>query len=308
MMKVLVLGGSGWLGHHIARQFQAAGDEVVIASRGVKTVFLEDCSDLPQVCVDKKSDDAMRELLKEDFDIIADSMPFPETISAIARYARRLKRYLHCSSTGGYAPLPFLPCDETAPYTGFPYGGGWKLKVEVDRLAMRLFMEQGFPATVIRPCYITGPGLLPLDNLGGRREDFLDDLAAERELDLPDNGQALLQPVHVEDLAAAFVCAANSRQARGQIYNICCDHALTIADYVRLNAAAIGHEAHLHFVDLETMLRKYAGTCSEVGLRFFATHMCFANAKARTQLGWAPRYSAIAAIEETARWAVTHRG
>ena len=303
-MKVLVLGGSGWLGHHIAKQFHAAGAAVTIASRGVKTAFLEECAALPRVCVDKKSDDAMRELLKEEFDVIVDSVPAPETILAVARHAKNLKRYLHCSSTGGYAPLPFLPCDETAPYAGFPCGGGWKLKAEVDQLVMRLFMEQGFPATVIRPCYITGPGALPLDNLGGRRADFLADLAAERELDLPDNGLALLQPVHVEDLAAAFVCAANSPQAAGQIYNICCDHALTIADYVRLNARALGHEAHLCFVDLETMLRKYAGVCSEVGLRFFATHMCFTNAKARAQLNWRPRYSTVAAIEETARWGV----
>jgi len=303
-MKVLVLGGGGWLGHRIAKQFHAAGDEVVIASRGVKTAFLDECAGIPQVCVDKKSDDAMRELLQADFDVIADSVPFPETILAVARYGKRLKHYLHCSSTGGYAPLPFLPCDETAPYTGFPVGGGWKLKVEVDRLAMRLFMEQGFPATVLRPCYITGPGLPPLDNLGGRREDFLADLAAEREIDLPDNGQALLQPVHVEDLAAAFVRAARSGRATGQIFNLCCDHALTIADYVRLNAAALGHEAHLNFIELEAMLRKYAGQCSEVGLRFFATHMCFTNAKARALLGWQPRYTTVAAIEETARFAV----
>lgn len=303
-MKVLVLGGSGWLGHHIAKQFHAAGAEVTVASRGVKSAFLEDIAELAQVRIDKKSDDAMRELLKEEFDVIVDSVPGPETVQSVARHAKHLKRYLHCSSTGGYAPLPFLPCDETAPYTGFPVGGGWKTKVEVDRLAMRLFMEQGFPATVIRPCYITGPGALPLDNLGGRRADFLDDLAAGRAIDLPDNGLALLQPIHVEDLAAAFVCAASCHQAAGQIYNICCDNALTIADYVRLNAAAVGGEANLRFVELETMLQKYAGVCSEIGLRFFATHMCFTNAKARTQLGWRPRYSTVAAVEETARWAV----
>jgi len=43
------------------------------------------------------------------------------------------------------------------PYNHFM--GGWKGKSKVDSLVMKLFSEDGFPATIIRPSYITEPVL-----------------------------------------------------------------------------------------------------------------------------------------------------
>lgn len=204
-MKVMVFGGTGWVGHSIARIFSNDGARVTVCSRGKKTGFI---ANLPKVIrilrADKNNEAEMRQVLAEPYDIIIDSVPSEAAIDLIVAHAKNLKQYIHCSSTGGYAPLPFLPCDETAPYKGFPYGGGWKQKGIVDSKIMDLFHRDGFPATVIRPSYITGPGMLPLDNLGGRRKDFIPDVLAGKRLDLPNDGQALLHPVHVEGLARSF--------------------------------------------------------------------------------------------------------
>ena len=187
-----------------------------------------------------------------------------------------ISQYIHCSSTGGYAPLPFVPCDETAPYGGFEKTSGWAAKAVYDNEAMRLFHEEGFPATVIRPCYITGPGMLPLDNQGGRRKDYIADIIAEKTLDVPDNGLALLQPIHVKDLAASFRLAAETHRSIGQIYNICLSHAFTLNDYLKLTASVFNRKAVINHMSVDSILKKYGGSVGELDLRFFAEHTSLA--------------------------------
>ena len=300
-MKVIVFGGTGWLGHHIVLQLLKAGHDVTICCRGQKKAFLDVVAQVKTVHADKYDEAAVEAVFRTPYDAVIDSVPTQESVAIIHKYAGNI-RYVHCSSTGGYAPLPFIPCNETAPYCGFG-GTGWLGKVNADRAALNLFLSDGFPATVIRPTYITGPGLLPMDNLGGRRKDYIADILAEKTLDVPDNGLALLQPVHVQDLAQAFALALETPRSIGQIYNISLSHAVPLIRYHEINAAAFGKKAHLNFVPLEEMLKKYEGTTSALGMRFLATHMCFSIEKAVRDLGYKPHCTPEEAITETARWA-----
>ena len=301
-MKVLVFGGTGWVGHHIVRAFHSAGHEVIICSRGRKKSYESEIPErVRRIEADKQDPSDMANVFQETFDAVIDSVPSEASIDNIVRYARRLKRYIHCSSTGGYAPLPFIPGDETMPYDQFM--GGWAAKGIVDAKVMDLWCRKGFPATVLRPSYITGPGLLPLDNFGGRREDFIKDILDGVTLDLPDDGHALLQPVHVLDLAGTFRLAAETPASVGQIYNICLEKAVTIRRYLEINAAALDREVSINPMSVEAMLEKYGEAVNKTGLHFFATHMCHDISKARKQLGYVPRCTTEEAIEENARWA-----
>jgi nucleoside-diphosphate-sugar epimerase len=303
-MKVLVFGGTGWVGHNIALQFNRAGFDTTICSRGQKKNFIDRVDGISMLTGDKSNPQDMAGIFEEKYDIVVDSVPTESSIDSVFKLARGLKHYIHCSSTGGYAPLPAVPGDETMPYGGFENGTGWAAKAIYDTKVMDLFNRQGFPATVIRPCYITGPGMLPLDNLGGRREDFIPDIIAGKELDLPDNGLSLLQPIHVEDLAHSFLLAALAPgKSLGQIYNICLKKAVPVKRYLQINAEALNTSAKINFVPLEEMLKKHAGHVHETGLRFLATHMCFDISKAEEQLGYKPAHTTEQAIEETARWA-----
>ena len=302
-MKIIVFGGTGWLGHNVVLQLLEAGYDVTICSRGQKKLFLDEVAKVKTITADKKDEASVREIFKTRYDVVIDTVPTLESIAHIRKYAGNISQYIHCSSTGGYAPLPFVPCDETAPYGGFEKTSGWAAKAAYDNEVMRLFHEEGFPATVIRPCYITGPGMLPLDNQGGRRKDYIADIIAEKTLDVPDNGLALLQPIHVKDLAASFRLAAETHRSIGQIYNICLSHAVTLIRYHEITAAAFGKKAHLNFMSVDDMLKKYAGNIHETGLRFLATHMCFTIEKAIRDLGYKPHCTPEEAIAETARWA-----
>jgi nucleoside-diphosphate-sugar epimerase len=301
-MKVIVFGGTGWVGHHVAAEFRKAGHEVSVCSRGKKQTYLEDlASDVRVIRADKNDPKAIAEVLREGYDIVVDSVPSERSIDNIAENARGLKHYLHCSSTGAYAPLPFVPGDETMPFDHFL--GGWKTKSIVDRKVMDMHKRDGFPATVLRPSYITGQGLLPLDNLGGRRDDFIRDILNGVPLDLPNDGQALLHPVHVKDLAHAFLLATQRPESIGQVYNVCLGKAVTLNRYLELIADALGRKPVIRHMALDDILEKYGKSISEIGLRFLATHMCFDIRKAREQLGYEPHCTTEEAIREAALWA-----
>ena len=302
-MKVLLFGGSGWLGHHIALNLAAKKYDLTIVTRGKKQTFVNEIEGLNVIHADKHDEAAMKQIFETPYTHVIDTVPTERSIELIHKYATHIQHYIHCSSTGGYTPLPFVPCNETAPYKGFAPGTGWDQKRIVDNQVMQLFFEKGFPATVIRPCYITGPGLLPLDNLGGRRTDFIADIIAEKTLDLPVDGKALLQPIHVEDLANSFYLSMAHPNSIGQIYNICLSHAFTLNDYLALNASAFKKKVNINYMSVSAMLEKYGDAIYDVGLNFMVEHMCFSIEKAARDLEYKPFYTPEDAVIESARWA-----
>ena len=303
--KVLVLGGTGWLGHNVALDLEEHGYDVTVCTRGRKSLFSDRVAHLRAIVANKSDEAAMAEILAEPYDAIIDTVPSETSIGLVCKYAPKVGHYVHCSSTGGYAPLPFVPCDETAPFGGFDSTSGWYEKAVDDRKAMTAFVNEGFRCTVIRPCYITGPGMLPLDNLGGRRLDFIADILAGKTLDLPNDGQALLQPIHVHDLAVSFRLAIETERSIGQIYNICLAHAIPLWRYLELNGEALGRKVSINCMPVDDMLRKYGDSVNDIWLRFLATHMCFTIDKARRDLGYCPHCTPEEAVRETAAWAAT---
>lgn len=308
-MKIIIFGGTGWLGHNISKILASHNMDITIVTRGKKQTFAGEVAGIRSIVADKNDENAMREIFETRYTHVIDTVPTVRSIENIVKYGTAVRHYLHCSSTGGYAPLPYIPCDERARYGGFNNGTGWDKKRVVDNMVMDLFLNKGFPATVIRPCYITGAGMLPLDNIGGRRADFIPDLIAEKTLDLPENGLALLQPIHVKDLAQSFYLGlTHPETAIGQIFNICLSHAVTLNRYLEINAAAFGKKPHINYMSVEDILAKYAGNIDETGLRFLACHMCFTIEKARRELEYVPSHTPEDAIEEAAFWAAKQAG
>ena len=302
-MKVIVFGGTGWVGHNIAIDCNNAGYEVVVCSRGKTDEFKADLvENIRTIQADKQNEQQMAEIFEQVYDVVIDSVPDDgKAIEHVVKYARGLKHYIHCSSVMSYTPLPFIPGDETMPFSEYMgYGRGKNI---VDCRVMDLCKKDKLPATVIRPSYVTGPGKVPIDNLGGRREDFIADILEGKTLDLPNDGGALLHPVHVKDVSYSFVLAIKHSESIGQVYNICGAKAVTIKNYLKITAAALDRKANINCVPLQEMVEKYKDTADEAGLRFFAEHMCYDITKARTQLEYTPKYNITEAIEENARWA-----
>lgn len=300
-MKVIVFGGTGYLGGEIVRDFVKHGYDVTACSRQ-KTSAVR-CDNVRYIAADKTNTTAMKNIFTERYDIVIDTVPTMSSLVNIVNCAGGVKHYLHCSSVALYTPLPYIPCDEKAPFEGtlFPDGSP---KIDTDREAMRLFHEKGFPSTVIRSAYICSPGCYPLDNLGDRRPGFALDIATGNPLDVVNDGQALVQPIHIHDLAASFRLAVENRDTSvGECYNIAQEKAVTLDRYFSIMGEVFGHKLELHHLTVSEMKKKYGDMVDEFWLRFHARHMCFTISKAQRDLGYKPHKTTEDVIETTIRWA-----
>jgi len=303
-MNVLIIGGTGWVGHHMAQKVAARGHDVTILTRGSSGRFSPPPA-AEMVQGDKNDAASFGELLKKlNPDVVMDSVPSESCIRTVMDIlGDRIKRYAHCSSTGVYAPLQYVPANEGHPWRK-PTGINFMHKVALDALVLDAHTASGFPATVIRPTNILGPGLLPLDPLGGRDREFLPDVAAGREVFLPNDGRALLQPVFVENVAEPFALALERPESIGQAYNVSGPHSVTLRDYVRLIANLLDTKPTLTCLPPDEILSRFGGTpkVNERGLQFVCEHMCFDLSKACSELGYSPSESLEATMKATIEW------
>jgi farnesol dehydrogenase len=215
-MKILVTGGTGYLGRAVVRALAARGHELVIFARTAAR------SGLPGTAIDGDVRD--REALERaaagcdavshsaalvsiwrrrraDFDDV--NVGGLRNVLAAAR-ALRIPRVLYTSS---FVALP--PRGHTAPIEANDYQ---RTKVEADRLAHEAVLD-GAPVIRVYPGVVYGPGSFTEGNLVGRL------IADHLNRKLP----GLIGPEHpwsysyVDDVAAGH-CAALERGAPGGRY------------------------------------------------------------------------------------------
>ena len=102
-MKILVLGGTQFIGRHVVQELLTQGHAVTLLNRGVTAPEL--FPDLRTIRVDRETDEFFaRPELKETWDAVVDlSVYFPKTLS---RFLKTLHgnagRYLMCSTLSAY--------------------------------------------------------------------------------------------------------------------------------------------------------------------------------------------------------------
>lgn len=239
-MKILLIGGNGFIGSFTARQLQKAGDSVTVFHRGNAPAP----HGAVQIIGDRNRLADFRALFaQEKFDVVIDF------VLSSARQTRQLMdtlrgitaRVVVLSSMDVYRAwgvfygfetgLQELPISEDSALRTkqiayppevlkkvqqvYPWVDQEYEKILVERAALS---ERDLPGTVLRLPMIYGPGdplhrfhpvLKRIDD-GRRRIIFADDVA-------------LLRTPHgyVEDVAAAIALAATAPQAAGRIYNVC---------------------------------------------------------------------------------------
>lgn len=154
--------------------------------------------------------------------------------------------------------------------------------------------------TILRPTMIYGaPGDRNMERL-------LRALARWPVVLVPGRGRALLQPVHVEDLAAAIVAALDSERAACRVYDVSGADALPLDAVIDAAAAAVGRRR----AKLRLPMRPVAAAlrlAERVGLRLplreeqvlrLAEDKAFSHAAAADDFGFAPRTFAEGIAEE----------
>jgi 2'-hydroxyisoflavone reductase len=303
MARVLVIGGTLFIGRELVNQLLERGDQVVIMHRGRGTPF---GSRTGEIVCDRNDIGAVRAALKnEKFDVVFDNVydwqrgTTAEQVSAAAvASAPGLRRYVFTSSIAAYPEggeydetAPLVPSDSPNVYAA--------QKAASERALFGLHRRDGIPVTTLRPAFVYGP-----HNPFDREAFFWDRILADRPIVIPEDGQRTMQWVHVRDVARAAVLAADNDSAIGHAYNLASYPAITQLEFVNLLADIAGRKARLVHVPRAVIQR--AGGELMAPPFYFGVYLdippiIVRNERVRTELGLelTPLDSGL---RETYRW------
>lgn len=238
-MRIIVIGGTLFIGREIVRRLAKRGHEVSVLHRRDRHDL---GPEIRNVQADRGNLAALSRVLREGhFDAVFDTAydwqkgTTAGQVEAAARSCGdRLHRYVFMSSIAAYGPgldhresAPLVPDSDPNVYA--------QQKASSERALFRMHDESGFPVTTFRPPFVHGPRQ-PFY----REQFFWDRLRDGRPVVLPDGGDAPIQWVFVSDLAEASVRAIEVPEAVGQAFNIAHVEPLTQRTFVEALARVAG--------------------------------------------------------------------
>lgn len=243
-MKVLVIGGTLFIGRRLVDELVKAGHEVAVLHRKPKHDFGRKVENL---MADRNDGDSLKEALAgRRFEAVYDNVydwergtTAQQVEATIRAVGERLTRYIFMSSVAAYGDgLNHKESDPLAPdYHSDPYV---RHKATTERLLFRLHQRDGLPVVTFRPPFVYGPG-----NPFYREQFFWDRLRAGRPIIIPGDGHRLMQFVYINDLVAAMVAALEEPRAVGEAFNIGDSKPLTQVEVVERFAKIAGVEPTL---------------------------------------------------------------
>lgn len=309
-MRIVILGATGHIGTWLVPRLVRAGHDVVAVTRGSREPYHEsvEWQSTQRVTIDRVAAEREgtfgRGIASLEPDVVVDLICFDlESATHIVEALRgSVRLFLHCGTLWVHGVPKSRPYDETAARE--PFGEYGIRKAQIERYLLDE-ARAGFPASVLHPGHITGPGWAPVNPAGNLDLHVFEKLARGEKVALPDDGLATLQHVHADDVAHAFVLAIEQpERAIGEAFHIAAQEPVTMRDYAEGAAAWFGREANLEFIPWE----KWVTNVSERDTAITHDHVMhspFASIeKARELLGFEPRYTALTAARESVDWLI----
>jgi nucleoside-diphosphate-sugar epimerase len=310
-MNVIVIGGTGHIGTYLVPRLIGSGADVTVVSRQQRDPYQTHAAwrKVKHVALDREkleqSGNFGKEIKALEPDVVIDLICFtPQSNRQLVEALRgNIQHFLHCGTIWTHGPSVEVPTTEAAPRKPFGEYGIQKAATEADLLNEA--RKNNFPATVLHPGHIVGPGWNPLNPAGHFNPKVFETLAKGEELALPNFGLESVHHVHADDVAQSFMGAMlNWSSAVGESFHVVSPAALTLRGYAEKMAAWFGRETRLNFLPWESWQK----TVSEEEARATWDHIAHSPncsiEKARRLLGYEPRYTSMQAIEESVTWLI----
>ena len=282
-VKILVMGGTRFVGKPLVAQLQSEGHELTLFTRGKNPVP----AGVEHLCGDRSSAEGLALLEGRRFDVIVDSSgrTLEDSRAVVERTGAPAHRFLYVSSAGVYADSELWPLTEDSPTDPQSRHSG-KLDTEAWLRAEHI------PFTSFRPTYIVGAG-----NYNPVESWFFDRIVHGRPVPLPGDGSMITQLGHVNDLAAAMALSLGVDAAANRTYNCSSVQGISFRGLVAAAARACGKDPET--VEIRSFdpagLDKKARKAFPLRMAHFLTDVT----RVQRELAWTPAYSVEAAMVDS---------
>lgn len=307
--RVLVTGGAGFIGSHLAAEYQRAGWEVVVLDDLSRGKAHQVPKGARLVTADVRSPEARKLVAEGGFDVlnlqaaqidVRVSVQNPEVdagtnlmglINMLEGAALGKVRRVVFASSGGvvYGDPEVLPTPETAPKMPIsPYGVS---KLSGEHYLRALASLRGFECVAMRYANVFGPRQDPKSE-AGVVSIFISRLLEGQPLTVFGDGKQTRDYVFVRDVARANVLASSAPlppvRAHDDIaFNVATAVQQSVLDLARAVGSVLKVEPRLEFAPAR------AGELQQSALDI---------SRAGQVLGWSPQVSFAEGLAETAAW------
>jgi nucleoside-diphosphate-sugar epimerase len=317
-MRVLVIGGTNFIGPHVVTALHRQGHEVTVYHRGLHEPELPTTvrhihsprASIPVLYFPSSLSDPPPDVVLHMFPVGED-----DTRAAVARFLGVARRMVALSSGDVYraygrllgtepGPPDPTPIDENAPLreTLFPYRqsasgpADWTYHYE-KILVERALLASRLPATVLRLPAVYGPG-----DPYRRLRSFIKRMDDRRTTIVLEEKQASWRWTHgyVEDVAQAIALAVFDERAAGRVYNIGEAKVPTMAERVRQIGKLAGWKGTVVPLSADC-LPAHLRTPYQPGQAMVVDTRRF-----RSELGFVEPLSSDEGLRRTIEWERTH--
>lgn len=221
----------------------------------------------------------------------------------------QIRRIVHCSTTGVHGVTGNTPAAEDAPYA--PTNPYEVTKLESELLALKFHREYGLPVSVVRPGLVYGPGDLHLLGFFSSIRKGLFRVIA--------GGKALLHPIYIDDMTAAFLLCGERTEAIGRSYNIAGERPVTIRELATAIAHSLdkelpGGSIPLWLANLASdifalipSMRGERAPLTRSRVKFLTNSRVYDCRRAQTELGFKAQVDLDEGMQRTAAWYHKHQ-
>ncbi len=316
MTKVLVTGAGGFIGSHLAADQRARGNHVVALDLHLDRVQHLAEPERFELLQGDVADANIQDRALQGVDVvhhlaaahlgarIADAEFQRVNVDAVRSLIGTaidagVQRFVHCSSVGVFGRIDDPPADEESPCN--PDIAYERSKLAGEKVVVEA-VTTGFPAVIIRPVWVYGPG-------DARTEKLFRAIRQGRFL-VAGRGEALRHCVYIRDIVDAFELAAHAEAAIGRVIIVGDDEAVTVRalidEIARVAGAVRPRSVPFAMLSLAAILAE--ATCKPLGkeppvsrrtLKFFTGNTAFDITRARQLLGFNPAYDVASGLAET---------
>lgn len=299
-MRILLIGGTGTISTAITKRLAERGDELYLLNRGNTKLDLPE--NVKYIVADINDEaDVAGKLSGMYFDSVCDFIGFvPAQVERDYRlFAGKTNQYVYISSASAYNKLPSDYVITEGTSLANPYWEYSRNKIACEEFLMKMYRDNGFPVTIVRPSHTYCEKSVPL-GVHGKKGSYqvIKRMLEGKPVIIHGDGTSLWTMTDSRDFAVAFVGLLGNPHAIGEAFQITNDESLTWNQIYQTIARCLGVKLNAYHVSSYFLAgtSDYDLTGSLIGDK--ANSVVFDNAKLKRIV---PEYKPVIRFEEGIR-------
>lgn len=224
-----MIGGTGTISSAITRQLAASGHDLWLLNRGHRKDEVP--TGVRQIIADvDDTDEVLHQIGDAQFDAVCEFIGFlPSQVERDIRlFKGRTRQYVYISSASAYNKPAANHVITEGTTLANPYWEYSRNKIACEELLLKVYREEGFPVTIVRPSHTYCERAVPVSVHGLKGSwQVLKRMLEGKPVIVHGDGSSLWTLTWNEDFASGFIGLLGNPKAIGEAFQIMSDEQLT---------------------------------------------------------------------------------